>query len=333
MDASIRLRLFQRTLTCVAAKWYIELPYNSFDNFERLAITFLNHFQLLVRYEMGTKLLTSFRHNTSTHISNHIHEWRHHRRLIKDDIPDQFLVDWFIKLLFMYIAKDVALSGVTKKEEAIIRAQQLDLVYSQSRVLYDILPNALREETDPTKFTPGPHADGIVGSIQNTAAQKNVNQPQVQQQQNPYYQNSNASSKILCLKKGSQPSDGKNKGKNKKKNGNNASNNNENNNNNNNQNPNARKDKKKEKVRYPCKFFGELQIFLYECPQFLEVKKLYDLCRVGQTVVLTNPFLANQQIVVGTQNPRTLQGGNQVNQHGSDPSTANIFMCQDEFKL
>ena len=93
MDDSIRLRLFQRTLTGVAAKWYIELPGNYFVNFERLAITFLNHFQLLVRYETGTEMLTSFRQNTSTHISDHIHEWRHHKRMIKADIPGQFLVD------------------------------------------------------------------------------------------------------------------------------------------------------------------------------------------------------------------------------------------------
>jgi len=130
MDDNIKLRLFQRTLTRVATKWYIELPSNSFVNFERLAITFLNHFQLLVRYETGTELLTSFRQNASTHISDHIHEWRRHRRMIKADILDQFLVDWFLKSLLPYIAKDVALSRVTKKEEAIIRTQELDLVYS-----------------------------------------------------------------------------------------------------------------------------------------------------------------------------------------------------------
>ena len=64
--------------------------------------------------------------------------------MIKADIPGQFLVDWFVKSLLPYIAKDVALSGVTTEEEAIIRAQQLDLVYSQSRVMYDILSNAPR---------------------------------------------------------------------------------------------------------------------------------------------------------------------------------------------
>jgi len=115
--------MFQQTLTRVAAKWYIVLPGNSFSNFERLGITFLNHFQLLVRYETRTEIFTSFRQNISTHISDHIHECRRRRRMIKADIPDQFLVDWFVKSLLPYIAKDVTLSGVTTEEEAIVRAQ------------------------------------------------------------------------------------------------------------------------------------------------------------------------------------------------------------------
>jgi len=82
MDDSIRLRFFQRTLTRVVAKWYIEFPGNSFVNFERIAINLLNHFQVSVRYETRTELLTSFSQNTSTHISDHIHEWR--RRLTND---------------------------------------------------------------------------------------------------------------------------------------------------------------------------------------------------------------------------------------------------------
>jgi len=99
--------------------------------------------------------------------------------MIKADIPYLFLVDWFVKSLLPYIAKDVALFGVTIEEEVIIRAQQLDLVYSQSRVLYDILPNAPRAETNPAKFSPRLHADGIVGSVQNIVAHQNLNQPQM----------------------------------------------------------------------------------------------------------------------------------------------------------
>ena len=48
MDGSIRLRLFQRTLTGIATKWYIELPKHSFWDFNALAMAFLTHFQLLI---------------------------------------------------------------------------------------------------------------------------------------------------------------------------------------------------------------------------------------------------------------------------------------------
>ena len=41
---SIRLRLFQHTLTGSAVKWYIELHRGAFALFDGLAMTFLNHF-------------------------------------------------------------------------------------------------------------------------------------------------------------------------------------------------------------------------------------------------------------------------------------------------
>ena len=104
MDESIRLRLFQHTLTSMAAKWYIELPQHSFVDFSSLETIFLTHFQLPIRYEMGTDLLTSLRQNTSTHISDHIHERRRQRQLTKAPIPNQLLVDWFMKSFLLPIA-------------------------------------------------------------------------------------------------------------------------------------------------------------------------------------------------------------------------------------
>ena len=41
VDDSIRLRLFQRTLTGVAAKWYIELPQAKYPDVNSLAFMFL----------------------------------------------------------------------------------------------------------------------------------------------------------------------------------------------------------------------------------------------------------------------------------------------------
>ena len=46
-------------------------------------------------------------------------------------------------------------------------AQQLDLIYSQSQLLYSILPNAPRMGTNPSKPSPSTHADGMIGSTLN----------------------------------------------------------------------------------------------------------------------------------------------------------------------
>ena len=85
-------------------------------------MAFLTHFQLPIWYEIGTDLLTSLQQTTSTHISNHIHEWRRRRRLIKAPIPDQLLADWFTKYLLPPIARDVAMGGAVTEEQAISRA-------------------------------------------------------------------------------------------------------------------------------------------------------------------------------------------------------------------
>ena len=61
VDDSIRLCLFQRTLTGAAAKWYIELSHGIFQDFNSFAMEFLTYFQLPVRYETGTHLLTSLK--------------------------------------------------------------------------------------------------------------------------------------------------------------------------------------------------------------------------------------------------------------------------------
>ena len=96
-------------------------------------------------------LLTSLRKNNSTHISDHIHESRRWRRLIKDPIFDQILDDWFTKSLLLPIAQYVAMGGVVTKEQAIKRSQYLELVYSQSRTLYDLIPQAPHPNTEPSK--------------------------------------------------------------------------------------------------------------------------------------------------------------------------------------
>ena len=61
VDNSIRLRIFQQTLTGAIAKWYIKLSRGIFQGVNSLAMAFLTHFQLPVRYEVGTHLLTSWK--------------------------------------------------------------------------------------------------------------------------------------------------------------------------------------------------------------------------------------------------------------------------------
>ena len=156
------MRLFQRTLTGPAEKWYIELPRGAFTLFEDLVMTFLNHFQLPVRYDVGTELLSTFWKDKATHISDHIQEWHRWKRLIKAFILPEFLLEWFLKSLLPYIAKDVSTSGVQNEEQAIFRVQELELIYAQSSLLYEIIPNAPRSSSD-AKVKPGPHANGIVG--------------------------------------------------------------------------------------------------------------------------------------------------------------------------
>ena len=51
-----------------------------------------------------------------THISDHIHEWRHRRRMVKTYVLDQMLAEWFIKSLLPSITEDVAKGGVVTEE-------------------------------------------------------------------------------------------------------------------------------------------------------------------------------------------------------------------------
>jgi hypothetical protein len=68
--------------------------------------------------------------------------------------------------LVPHLSKDVATSGVFLKEETIMRAQQLELIYSQSGFLYEVLPDAPWSILDKTRHKSRPHADDIVGSTQ-----------------------------------------------------------------------------------------------------------------------------------------------------------------------
>ena len=107
---------------------------------------------------------------------------------------------------------------------------QLDLIYAQSIILYEILPNAPRSSFDP-KIKPGPHADGIVGctstkpvdSVVKQVSQLSINQSASRQATNSSQPTQLAS--VLFVqssdsKGNQQPRSNKKKGKNNHKGGN-----------------------------------------------------------------------------------------------------------------
>ena len=123
-----------------------------------------------MRYDTGTELLANFSQTKADHIFDHIQEWRCRKCLIKVPVPPAFLLEWFLKSLVPQLSKDVATSGVFSEEDAIMRAQQLELIYSQSGLLYEILPDAPRSILDNTRQRARPHANGIFGSTQTNPA-------------------------------------------------------------------------------------------------------------------------------------------------------------------
>jgi hypothetical protein len=93
-------------------------------------------------------------------------------------VPPAFLLEWFLKSLIPQLSKDVATSGVFSEEDAIMRAQQLELIYSRSGLLYEILLDVPRSILDKTRQRDGPHVNGIVGSAQTNPTEQLTKQLQ-----------------------------------------------------------------------------------------------------------------------------------------------------------
>ena len=91
---------------------------------------FLQYFQLPIRYDEGLEILLSYRQNTATHITKNIHEWQQQRSLCKIQLDDGIFLDWFLKTLLPPIAKDATSEWPQSMEEAILKAQQFELIYT-----------------------------------------------------------------------------------------------------------------------------------------------------------------------------------------------------------
>jgi hypothetical protein len=322
-DDSVQLRLFQRTLIGSAAKWYIELDCSRYSFFGELAMAFLNHFQLPVRYDAGTELLANFEQTSADHISDHIREWRRRKSLIKVPVPPAFLLEWFHKSLVPQLSKDVATSGVFSEEEAIMRAQQFELIYSQSGLLYQILPDAPRSILDKTRQRAGPHADGIVGSAQTKHAEQLTKQLQQLSIQHsaasqttvsaaPPTQMSEVHFVQTTNPKANQQPEGKKKQRKKSKGD---------------KKPNDKAGEgttEKRKARYPCNLCAEDHP-THLCPRLAEAQKFVTQ---HQQAVLTNPFQHGQNL---TQASASTEKGSHENcppQNAS--SSANIYMMKSD---
>jgi hypothetical protein len=190
--------------------------------------------------------------------------------MIKEIIPEILLVEWFTKSLLPPIARDVAMGGAVKEEQAIARAQYLDLVYSQSGTLYVFLLNDSQANTDPSKSSSSSHANGVIGSIKTQSFSKSTalssTSPQTQ------------ISKVNAVQSSpSQQSRGKKKTKNKSKHNNEQPKN---------QTP-ATEKKTQWKLKFPCIICGDDR-YTRDCPLHNEVAKIFQ----GKSLpaVFTQPF-------------------------------------------
>jgi hypothetical protein len=87
--------------------------------------------------------------------------------LIKVPLPDQLLAKWFTKSLIGPISHDVTMVTIVTEEKSIIRAQYLDLIYSQMGMLYNLIPNISRPSKNPTPspLTASHAIDGVIGKF------------------------------------------------------------------------------------------------------------------------------------------------------------------------
>jgi hypothetical protein len=235
--------------------------------------------------------------------------------LIKASIPDQLLADWFTKSLLPQIARDVAMGGVVTEEQAIARAQYMDLVYSQSGTLYDIIPQASRASNDTPSVTPSAKTGSVDGVIGSVSKQKSGKQSNVQKSMsNLTLQDSDSPSDKAVSEVNTVQSSGSNKssagdqkkGKTKKKSNNNTRFGKKSN------------DASDRKPKYPCIICGEMH-FTKDCPHRENVQHFVK-GNPPTTAVLTDPFPDQ---------------ANQVESHNqtSDSSSSQVLMCQEEVRI
>ena len=132
------------------------------------------------------------------------------------------------------------------------------MIYSQSGILQKYLPDASGSKVDVAKSKPGPHGDGIVGSVDTTTVNllnqlqqlslQTASNNQVTSSNPPASQNSSISAIQSDNPKGNQNSNGKKKGRGKKKRQDGNTNTNKSGNN-----VGGGGNESRKKVKFPCK--------------------------------------------------------------------------------
>ena len=86
--------------------------------------------------------------------------------MCKIQLDDRIFLDWFLKMLLPPIAKDIEYEHPQSEEEAILKAQQFELIYAQSGYIYTIIPYAPHASTSYRDAPGASHAiDGIIGYV------------------------------------------------------------------------------------------------------------------------------------------------------------------------
>jgi hypothetical protein len=195
----------------------------------------------------------------------------------------------FLKSFNTPISKDVATSGVFSEEEAIFRAQQFDLIYAQSGMLYHLLLDTPRWNHDPRQAL-GTHADGIVGftNVKSTDLTTNSVEGPASSGSSKHTQSEDVHS-VQSSKNpnGDQQPDGNNKkGRNNHRGGKNKPKDKSNNGKQNDSDGECMEEKSK--VKFPCKLCMDDHL-THLFPKLVEVARLLNL----PPIVLTNPFPHN----------------------------------------
>jgi hypothetical protein len=237
------------------------------------------------------------------------------------------------------ILKYVATSGVTTEEETIFRAQQLDLIYAQSRMLYHLLPDAPRSTYDPRK-NPIPHANDIVGSTNVKYANSVTNQlKELYLRQSVGGLASSVSSNptqsadvhsvqsLVNLNGNQQPGGNKKKGRNNHKGGKNGNKPKDNSNNGKTSNNAGERKRERYKVKFPYKLCIDDHL-THLCPKFVEAARL--LAQLAS--MMTNPFPHNQHLASSSSNVENVASGDQ-NQQSQDGDHLCINMVEAKIDI